>query len=222
MTNSRVSSLQTHIRGAIERGVRIYVLTRPVTERTRPEQQDYELIEKSLVAWGVRLLHKRSMHEKIVLIDGEVIWTGSLNPLSHRDTKEIMERRKSPRLVEEYEKSLRWEEIISVYDGGDGLCPVCKAELVTAEGMNGPYLRCVNDTYKRSLDAAAPQHGLIVCARCNQKVEFGKWGGQPVWRCTVEHRHHQQIRPGDLQLPGMAKLIPKGELSALKRLWNIG
>ncbi|MBA7646580.1 hypothetical protein ES703_54345 [subsurface metagenome] len=32
------------------------------------------------------------MHQKVVVIDGHIAWFGSLNPLSHRTTQEIMVR----------------------------------------------------------------------------------------------------------------------------------
>ena len=56
------------------------------------------------------------MHEKLVFIDDEVLWHGSLNPLSFSDTQEIMERRHSKAVVEDYQRTLRLEELLGAYE----------------------------------------------------------------------------------------------------------
>ena len=55
------------------------------------------------------------MHEKLVFIDDEVLWHGSLNPLSFSDTQ-ILERRHSKAVVEDYQRTLRLEELLGAYE----------------------------------------------------------------------------------------------------------
>jgi hypothetical protein len=80
----------------------------------------------------VHVLHKLRMHEKLVFVDDDILWSGSLNSLSFTDTPEVMERR------------------------------VCGGELVVAEARGGDpfYWRCATpDCYSRSIDQPAPQDG---------------------------------------------------------------
>lgn len=50
---------------------------------------------------GVQLRVRSGMHEKIGVIDNQILWHGSLNILSHNDTRESMLRFESPELVQE-------------------------------------------------------------------------------------------------------------------------
>jgi hypothetical protein len=53
------------------------------------------------------------MHEKVVLIDGEIVWCGSLNTLSFSDTQEIMLRFRSRALHDDLCRALRLEDVVS-------------------------------------------------------------------------------------------------------------
>ena len=77
------------------------MITKSLEERER-DRERYEGLERSLSAWGVRVVHKRHMHEKLVLIEGWILWQGSLNPLSFSATQKIMERRESREIVGDY------------------------------------------------------------------------------------------------------------------------
>ena len=74
-----------------------YVVTKTLGERTGGQAATAERIEGALADWGVKVLHKLRMHEKLVFIDDDILWSGSLNSLSFTDTQEVMERRVEPR-----------------------------------------------------------------------------------------------------------------------------
>jgi hypothetical protein len=57
---------------------------------------------------------------------------------------------------------------------------------------------------------------LIVCANCGGPVEFGEWGGKPMWRCRNNPRHRQRIARRHLRLPKMRELVPVRELKRLE------
>jgi len=65
--------------------------------------------------------------------------------------------------------------------------------------------------------------GIIICnnSNCGGQVEYGEWGGNPVWRCLENHRHRQKVARTHLRLPKMREIIPKKELRRLDKLFGI-
>lgn len=227
LTNDRVASLEPQLRAAIERGVLVVVVTKEQAERGR-QLAGYRQIERALASWGVTVVHKAKMHEKLVFIDDELLWQGSLNPLSFSDTQEIMERRRSKVVVEDYERTLRLEELVGAYqqrEAGDGACPFCGAEIVAAEGRDDPfYWRCVEDScFSRSIGDPMPKDGMVVCTSggCGEPVHFGRWGDVPHWRCDVNPRHRTRIGRSHLRLPKMRALVPARDLKKLDRQFGL-
>ena len=101
------------------RGVREHRHDRKIVLGTQVQERHSErVIEHDLVGERkvetIRELRKvgfivdlrAKMHEKIAIIDGEVLWHGSLNILSHRDTSESMLRLESRALCEELARCL--------------------------------------------------------------------------------------------------------------------
>ena len=90
------------VRAAIERGLRVYLITKTLEERNAGQRETSHGSESILGRWGVTVLHKFHMHEKLVFIDHDILWSGSLNALSFSDTQEVMERRVSREVVNDY------------------------------------------------------------------------------------------------------------------------
>lgn len=224
LTNERVGTMQPALRGAVDRGVRVWVVTKEHKERGRG-LQNYRQIEDALRSWGVTVVHKSRMHEKLVFVDDEVLWHGSLNALSFTDTQEIMERRRSRAVVEDYERTLRLADLLAAYDAQETVCPFCGSEVVAAEGKNEPfYWRCVEDgCYTRSIGDPMPKNGLVVCSSsgCGEAVRFGYWGDDPHWRCEVNHRHRMRIVRSHLRLPKMRAIVPTRELAKLDKAFGL-
>lgn len=224
ITRNRLSELDQQLKAALERGVKIYVITKTRGERNKSEVASYRILEDALTSWGVIVIHKLNMHEKLVFIDDTILWSGSLNPLSFRSTQEIIERRFSKQVVEEYANALRLYDLLQVYDEGEAMCPICSDEMIPAEGAGQPfYWRCIDKDcgYTRGIDQPLPEDGLLTCATCSGKLKFGYWGNKPHWRCANNNRHHMFIRRNHLKLPKMRDLIPNGELRKLCRFWDI-
>lgn len=222
MTQDRVGRLEPHLRAAVERGVEVWVITKPLEERAR-DRAVYVEIEQGLRNWGVRVVHKKGMHEKLVLIDSTTLWQGSLNPLSFSSTQEIMERRASREIVADYAKVLRLDDLLQPYRNEETRCPYCGGEVVAAEGPNEPfYWRCDEDgCFTRSIGDQMPKDGRVVCHSCGGAVEFRWPNDNPFWRCTVKHAHRQPLARAHLRLPKMREIIPKTELKKLDRRFNI-
>lgn len=80
------------LRAAILRGVNVRLLTRPPVDVDADLALASPQLVQSLRSIGVVVDLRSKMHEKIAVIDGNVLWHGSLNILSHRNTHESMLR----------------------------------------------------------------------------------------------------------------------------------
>ncbi len=222
-TTDRVSFLLPQLQAAIERSVEVYVITKALSERANSQLSTIRKIEGQLADVGIAVIHKLRMHEKLVFIDEDVTWSGSLNPLSFSNTQEIMERRKSKAVLTDYFQILRLQELLAAHGKPEGQCPICGEEMIAAEGADQPYYwRCINDEcFTRGVDQPYPFDGILTCGRCNSGVEYGDWGDYPHWRCKSNNRHRQKIFKSHLRLPKMAALVPRGERKKLCQLFNI-
>jgi len=223
ITSDRLAFLLPQFQAATEKGVQIFVITKAFSERSKSELATIRIIEKQLSEIGIILIHKLRMHEKLVFIDDDITWSGSLNPLSFSNTQEIMERRKSKTVLRDYFQILRLQELLATQGTSESKCPICGAEMVAAEGADEPYYwRCINEEcYTRGIDQPYPFDGVFTCGNCNSPVEYGYWGDYPHWRCTANSRHRQKIFKSHLRLPKMASLVPKGERKKLCNLLRI-
>ena len=223
ITQDRLAIMEPSIKSAVERNVMVFVITKALGDRGKRELNTYRMLESTLEKWGVVVIHKRRMHEKIAIIDNFILWMGSLNTLSFSSTQEIMERRFSKNVVEDFIKTLRLHELLNEYEDGNPICPICKSEVVASEGKNDPYYwRCVIDgCYSRSIDQPPIKSGTITCHNCSGRVEYGEWGGKPHWRCIENRRHHQKIVKTHLMLPKMRKIIPKRDLNRLIKIFDL-
>lgn len=223
VTTDRISFLLPQLHAAIERSVEVYVITKALSERSKSELSTIRKIEGQLAQVGIAVIHKLRMHEKLVFIDDDVTWSGSLNPLSFSNTQEIMERRKSKAVLKDYFQILRLQELLAAHGNPEGQCPICGEEMIAAEGADQPYYwRCVNDEcFTRGVDQPYPFDGVLTCGICNSGVEYGYWGNYPHWRCMSNNRHRQKIFKSHLRLPKMVALVPLGERRKLCKLLNI-
>lgn len=87
--------------------VNIVGLTRPLDEKTNSNVSTGVHTELEAVFKELRPISK--MHEKLSVIDGAIVWLGSLNILSHHSATEIMVRIDSPdfaqSIIDEYQNS---------------------------------------------------------------------------------------------------------------------
>ena len=71
-------------------------MTKALSERGKRELYSYKLCEKALSDAGVSIVHKKGMHEKLVIVDDDATWIGSLNVLSFSGLSgEVMQRYES-------------------------------------------------------------------------------------------------------------------------------
>ncbi len=218
ISQDRINKLMPQMQAAISRGIKIFAITKDIRERSNYERPVYHKLEKHLADCGIVVIHKKGMHEKVVFIDDEIIWTGSLNPLSYKNTQELMERRVSLKVYEDYIKTLRVDELVSPYDGKQHKCPICGSEMIASEGNLQPYFwRCPSEScYTRNIDETPIQGDILFCSKCGGELEPGEWGEKPCWRCTQDKRHRMKMSCTHLKLPHMKNKIDPDQLIKIK------
>ena len=99
ITSKRMETVLPILERLRMRGVSITINTR------NPDEHDGEYIDQAYEAVsemqsiGITVLYTVKHHRKLAIIDGSVLWEGSLNILSQNDSCEIMRRSDSKSLV---------------------------------------------------------------------------------------------------------------------------
>jgi phosphatidylserine/phosphatidylglycerophosphate/cardiolipin synthase-like enzyme len=107
ITTRRMNDLLPIFRTLRQQGVRIVVNTR------NPEEHDADYQQQALIAifemqeLDITVLYTVKHHRKLAIIDGEILWEGSLNILSQNDSCEIMRRTKSEVLARQMAKFVK-------------------------------------------------------------------------------------------------------------------
>lgn len=220
MSENRLSILLPAFTDAVSQGKEIIIVTKDLSERGKTERSAYEQCEKELRSFGdkIKIIHKHGMHEKLILVDDNVVWMGSLNALSFTGkTGEVMERRCSKKLVKEYEKMYDIPHISQALNSGyEMTCPICGGEMLVRESDEGGiYWQCANKDYSRSAEQPYPKDGIMRC-HCGSKYVFSM-KKEPRWICESNPRHYQKMRESDLKLDQMKSLIPRRELKTVEK-----
>ncbi len=115
ITKRRSSELAPLCKKLSERGVNVKILTR------NPDHHDSNLRAQAWI--GIKILRDAGVrvfscddlrHRKIAVIDDEILWEGSLNMLSHSNSRELMRRTQSKELCEQIfkftsvKRDLKW------------------------------------------------------------------------------------------------------------------
>jgi phosphatidylserine/phosphatidylglycerophosphate/cardiolipin synthase-like enzyme len=220
ITHNRLNVVGPQLRAAVERDVRVYVVTKALSDRTRGDAPAYRELMRTLRHWGLIVVPKKAMHEKLVFIDDDVAWVGSLNPLSFSNTREIMQRLRSRKIADDFRRTLQLDIAFSSYEQGETSCPICGAEIALAEGDRGTYRRCVvPGCYARSLTDPPLRSGKMACHTCGGELYYGSWGDKPHWRCKENKQHRMPVHVNHLRLPGMVGLLTKTEQRRLEGMF---
>lgn len=89
----RTDFFKNTIENLRHRNIEIFIFTRPVDEHDPLLQSQIECALKRYAELGVSVIYlEGSIHEKVAMIDRDILWEGSLNILSQRSSREIMRR----------------------------------------------------------------------------------------------------------------------------------
>lgn len=153
-TPARVHEMLTVLHDPLQRGVKVkFVIPTNQTNgsfgKSDPEKS-YVLV-KSIREKGVIVEQRKSLHQKAVLIDDDLAWYGSLNPLSFAgSTLESMLLVRQPGIALELASSLSLpgtmsrSSIIDWTQSETPACPKCGSSTVFAKSRYGAYFPCEN------------------------------------------------------------------------------
>ncbi|RMH37477.1 MAG: hypothetical protein D6690_02565 [Nitrospirae bacterium] len=134
------------LRAALARGVRVRILTRPPGTFGGGDAKE---VISALRSMGMTVDLREHMHEKIAIIDERILWHGSLNILSHRDTQESMLRFDSPAACQQLGRFLttptskKQEQLESpLADQENPPCPECGNATIWKTGRYGIWFEC--------------------------------------------------------------------------------
>ena len=152
------------LRAALGRGVRVRILTRPPEEPGGGTTDEVGELVRALRDLGVVVDLRARMHEKIAILDGRILWHGSLNILSHRDTHESMLRIESPAACGQLARFVstpagRRDEVPALDARENPECPKCSGPTVWNDGRYGIYFECEDPDCEGKVDARRGARG---------------------------------------------------------------
>jgi ribosomal protein L37AE/L43A len=149
LSNNRAFHYYPVFMSLTARGVKVDVYAKPANEQPTSLRDHYGQVELALMRAGVRLHNRAGMHEKISIIDDQILWHGSLNILSHNDTRESMLRFESADLVDQVLGELVLSSRVAPSDSyptagfpqaeeayadtRSPTCPVCSGRMISFE-----------------------------------------------------------------------------------------
>jgi len=89
----RTDFLRPTLERLIERNIEVFIFTRPLEEYDAVLRPQIACALSRYEKLGINIYYQgRYIHEKVAIIDREILWEGSLNILSHRSSREMMRR----------------------------------------------------------------------------------------------------------------------------------
>lgn len=194
MTKRGTSRWLDMFRSILARGGKIRIVTRPAGGHGGIMDESIDEIVEHLSGVGVVVDFRDSMHEKIAAIDEEVLWHGSLNILSHRDTRESMIRIADKQVFDQLAQFIQAgrkggkegdAERPSLADRENPKCSSCDSQTVLKKNYGKLFYQCCKcdqqtNYYSRKAHAKPQSNakGLRKCPNCDVilKVKDGKYG----------------------------------------------
>jgi superfamily I DNA and/or RNA helicase len=120
---NRSSKFMDLFKSMVSRNVNITVYSRPANQQTGEMAVQSEVVIDELRKIGIKVIERRSMHQKVAIIDDDIAWEGSLNILSHHDTGEQMRRFVGESTIAELKKNLELGKEDAVGNQSQEKCP---------------------------------------------------------------------------------------------------
>ncbi|HPP65015.1 MAG TPA: AAA domain-containing protein [Candidatus Paceibacterota bacterium] len=189
LTLNRVASFEAIFRELHHKGIKTFIITKPFREQKLSQECGKELAD-NLRKLNIEVIPKPLSHEKLAIIDRKIIWHGSLNILSHKNTSELMMRfvTKENKFSEEVlklcginidkiiEENVIDKRIKKLNKKGIGFCPNGHP-LVLRRGPLGLFISCSKFPYCRekmplTLDIIGKVFGkkYLYCEKCGSSM----------------------------------------------------
>jgi flagellar biosynthesis GTPase FlhF/ribosomal protein L37AE/L43A len=203
ITPQRVGSYEALFRSKTNDGVAVRCVTRPPSRNgsISPDQGRDAL--DSLEAMGCTVDTRWEIHQKVVIIDDEIVWFGSLNPLSHTNrTDETMLRLVSrPAALQmatflSVTEKMRAEKAEGLAVCGENpRCNSCNSRTTYRQGKWGPYWECEDkcgwtESLKAHQSSSTPLDGQgspaenPSCPKCKAQTVSRRGPYGPFWGCS--------------------------------------
>ena len=203
VTLERVGAYEALFRRKIIEGVAIRCVSRPPAQNGSIPADEAKEAFDSLESMGCTVDTRGEIHQQVVLVDDEIIWFGSLNPLSQSSrTDETMLRIVSKPGALQMAAFLSVNGKISA-DRAEGLaflgenpkCPDCRARTTYRMGKWGPYWECEsrcgwtegNNTSGAQPRAAKNETRLAdapTCPKCEARTVLRRGRYGQFWGCS--------------------------------------
>ncbi len=99
ITTRRMTYLLPALERLAKRGVQVIINTRDPKEHDDIYSLQAIDVVVKLQELGATVLYTAGHHRKLAIVDGRILWEGSLNILSHNDSCEVMRRTTSEQLA---------------------------------------------------------------------------------------------------------------------------
>jgi len=113
ITRERTSLFMPIFEKLLDKGVRIFIMTRDPKEHTLSMEGQSEEAIRTFEIMGVQtMLCVGNHHRKLAILDRKILWEGSLNILSQTHSREIMRRIENEEFTMEMFNFLKLSEFI--------------------------------------------------------------------------------------------------------------
>ena len=106
ITKKRTLEMMKNLQIALDKKVKIIVVTRPAEEYKGKDSHSWQSIIEHLKSAGVNIVMKTNIHQKFAIIDQKLVWYGSINLLSYGGAQESMMRLESINIAHELRRSI--------------------------------------------------------------------------------------------------------------------
>jgi len=187
VTRERLQTYVDLFRTKLEQGIKLEVLTRPPYQQGMSDKNDTEKMLSYLAQIGIKVTPRPSMHQKVIVIDGRIVWFGSLNPLSHRNTRELMFRLENEDFTKQVMKECgiqtpgeEGESLVPAIDVSKippRLCSGCGRSMkVVPKGRFGPFYKCDKCNLTANVKRDDLEQAIVPearsCQKCGRKMEI--------------------------------------------------
>jgi hypothetical protein len=221
VTPTRVGKLGDLLRTKVLGGIKVRCVTRPPKLNGTMDPAIGRNALDALESIGCVVDCRARIHEKIVLIDKEIVWHGSLNVLSHTHrTDESMTRVVNAGLAEVLAANLSKRRVSAtkalktVGDAENPRCEECNGRSVYNDGKFGPFFYCENEcgwsvnlknmTKKGHTQSAGSPNGDLhkegpLCPLCSAKTKLRNGKNGSFYSCKTYPKCKGTVNIGKAQ-----------------------
>lgn len=157
-TANRVGDLLPILLGKLAEGIKIKIVIPPPSRNGSISYEDSEMIAEKIESFGILVEFRAKIHQKVVLVDEDVAWFGSLNPLSFSGrTEEAMLRINQDGVTSTFSANMAVnrnfvkEDASFIVKPELPVCEFCGGKVFFNRGKFGSYAECLVCQKRKSL-----------------------------------------------------------------------